>query len=304
MTVDTPQPLYDMGYIILQYGQLDYTLQCIQSIRANTPPATYQIVVVDNCSPDDAYQKICQLTQEDSDVTVLKTLGNIGFARGNNLGYDFLRKKCRFICILNSDVELLEPGFVQQVEATYREHPFGVMGPYIHLPAIKRAEWLMSDIGTWKQEKKRLAVKRRNAWIAYLGLNELRYRLGRIVHKHESPESKDYEEFKNEEARQFHKNRVLNGCCLIFSSDYLQKMEHAFDPRTFFYGEEQLLYVMVRQAGMDTVYQPSIRVNHYRFVSTDAAMKGHRKICFQWKNSVFAQKLLVQKLAEMQRHKE
>ena len=92
---------YDIGFIILQYGRPDLTFDCIKSIQENVQDATKLIVVVDNCSPDDSADQIRNAFADNEEIVLLQTEQNMGFARGNNVGYEYAREKCNFICILN-----------------------------------------------------------------------------------------------------------------------------------------------------------------------------------------------------------
>lgn len=49
----------------------------------------------------------------DDKVLVLKLTSNLGFAKGNNVGYKYAVKelKCDFICILNNDTLLVQDDF-------------------------------------------------------------------------------------------------------------------------------------------------------------------------------------------------
>ena len=68
-----------INYIILQYNLYEKTIECVKSIKNNTN-VDYHIIIVDNCSTNNAYEKINSIFQNDPYVTVIQTNKNLGFA--------------------------------------------------------------------------------------------------------------------------------------------------------------------------------------------------------------------------------
>lgn len=281
---------YKIGFIILQYGRPDLTIDCVNSIQDNVLDASKLIVVVDNNSPDDSAAVVQQQFAGQEDIIILSTGENLGFARGNNVGYTYARDKCEFMCILNSDVVLTQKEFWQILKASYEENQFAIGGPYIYLPNMNQPEILMPEIQSLEIEKKKLKKKKLYARLAHMGLNPLREKLSSL-------KSSCKEVVIDTEVLHIpHENIVLNGCCLFYTPIYIERFEEAFDPRTFFYGEENLLYLKVRAAGMKTLYEPKLSVQHLKFASTQSSMGSRKKTCFQWDNTVRAQELLIEEI--------
>lgn len=81
--------------ILVNWNGLDDTLECIESIKKSRY-TNYKIVVVDNGSN--------QLPVFDSDIELIKTYQNLGFAEGNNVGIRYaLAKGADAIWLLNND---------------------------------------------------------------------------------------------------------------------------------------------------------------------------------------------------------
>lgn len=96
--------------IILNYNSSGQTIECVQSVKNITYP-DYEIIVVDNNSKDDSVNLI---KASYPDITLLKSIDNLGYASGNNLGMKYaLDKGFEYICILNNDAavdkEFLQP---------------------------------------------------------------------------------------------------------------------------------------------------------------------------------------------------
>lgn len=68
--------------IILSYNLVEYTRQCIESIRSNTPKSAREIIVVDNASKDGSVEWL----REQSDIILIENTENLGFPKGCNQG--------------------------------------------------------------------------------------------------------------------------------------------------------------------------------------------------------------------------
>ncbi len=88
----------DVSVIIVNYNTLQLTKASIASIRQLTKEVTYEIIVVDNASSQDATE-----LESHADEFIQST-ENLGFAKGNNLGIQHASGE--FILLLNSDTVL------------------------------------------------------------------------------------------------------------------------------------------------------------------------------------------------------
>lgn len=94
------------GIIILNYNDVSTTLGLVSKIGKYK--SLNYIVVVDNCSTDDSYTKLCTLKSEKTHV--IKSDKNGGYSYGNNCGIKYLISsfKVDIIFIANPDVEFDE----------------------------------------------------------------------------------------------------------------------------------------------------------------------------------------------------
>ena len=58
-------------------------------------------------------------------------------------------------------------------------------------------------------------------------------------------------------------NVPLMGACLVLSGKFIQRYDQLFQPATFLYYEEFLLYNRCMRDGEKMLYQPKIQVQHY-----------------------------------------
>ncbi len=115
-------PTKRASIVILTYNGLEYTKQCIQSIRENTR-APYELIVVDNGSTDGTREYLKSL----DDVTVILTEQNLGFAAGNNKGIQASRGD--YIVLLNNDTVVTEGWLCRLVQAAELSPEVGMAGP-------------------------------------------------------------------------------------------------------------------------------------------------------------------------------
>jgi len=96
----------NLSIIIVNWNSTAYLLTCIQSIYKYTRETQFEIIVVDNASPDDDVDSVkCQFP----DVVLIKSSENLGFARANNLG--FRASRGEYVVFLNPDTILINPAF-------------------------------------------------------------------------------------------------------------------------------------------------------------------------------------------------
>lgn len=140
------------SFVILNYNTYNETVDCINYIKKIKNQDNIEIVVVDNNSPDDSGKKIDEYYSDDKKVTVLYSKENIGFARGNNIGFKYAKyeQKADYIILCNSDTEILNSEFCKIVENDYSKYNFALLGPKIILPDNSVQGFIVDGIPTRK----------------------------------------------------------------------------------------------------------------------------------------------------------
>ncbi len=87
--------------VVLSYNTLQYTKECIESIRATCPQSAYELIVIDNASGDGSVQWL----KEQQDTILQCNEENVGFPAGCNQGIS-LAQKDSDIFLLNNDTVL------------------------------------------------------------------------------------------------------------------------------------------------------------------------------------------------------
>lgn len=98
----------NMVYVVLvNYNGFDITLECIKSLK-NINYKNYKIVIVDNASKDDSYEKLYKI-KDKYEFILLKAENNKGFSGGNNIGIKYsIDNGADYVLLLNNDTEVDE----------------------------------------------------------------------------------------------------------------------------------------------------------------------------------------------------
>jgi GT2 family glycosyltransferase len=94
----------DLSIIYVNWNSLDYLRESIASVIEQTHSVAYEIIVVDNASPEPG---VDSLKQSYPDITIIHSEKNLGFAGANNLGFRYSTGE--FVLFLNPDTKLMAP---------------------------------------------------------------------------------------------------------------------------------------------------------------------------------------------------
>jgi N-acetylglucosaminyl-diphospho-decaprenol L-rhamnosyltransferase len=112
--------------VVVNYEAGPLLLECVTSLRADESAGVAELVVVDNGSRDGS---VAALRREHPDVRVVKSPGNVGYARAANLGIASTRAEV--VAVLNADTRF-EPGTAGPlVDRIEHENGLAAVGPRI-----------------------------------------------------------------------------------------------------------------------------------------------------------------------------
>lgn len=277
------------AFVILHYNTIDDTRECVSSIRINIKDEAYHIIIVDNGSPNGSGQILADDFQNDKDITVILNKENLGFARGNNVGFKYAKEKLNadFIILANSDTTLTDDRFVSLIFEEFERSHFAVLGPEEIIPAPPYI---------YRQEQRSLITRRDcltsifkitwNLILNYIGLDLLR--------SHHNSDNDYTGNVENE----MEENVMLHGFFLVFSPIYIKKFD-GLNPQTFLYREEDLLLHRLLSNGMKSVYLPSLKVFHKKSVTVNSLSQNSREIRrFKYKQLIKSTWVLYQELGK------
>ena len=236
-----------VGMVILNYNDYKTTTEYISKIKDYKVLDT--IVIVDNNSSDNSYEKLKSLKNEK--ISVIKTEENKGYAYGNNFGIDYLNKhsKVDYIIISNPDIIVKEEDIKRLKKDLDTNEDISLISPLIHqLGEIKRG-WRLSTV---KEE---------------ILLN--------INYYHKKIE-KDLEYDESKFTGNLTKVDVVSGCFFMIRKDILNLIG-GFDESTFLYYEENIIASKLKNIDKKTFIDSNASVTHDLSISVDKSFNSINK---------------------------
>lgn len=257
-------------FVILHYLVPDITMESVDLLLENFKGGDVGIVVVDNASPDGSGTAIRERYASEGRVHVVQLPVNEGFARGNNEGYKYAMGHLEpdFVIVMNNDVFIEDSYFAEKVEREYKSNPFAVLGPDIFSPSANVHQNPSRPQPLTLAQVKSLRCKMALKYIFFPLIHVLR-KAGLSNRSDAVSERKD--------CMAAREGCVLHGACYIFSKDFMTARPLAFNPSTFLYCEEDILYHECAKAGLSMRYSPFVSVKHME----DAATKASSRSDFQ-----------------------
>jgi len=113
----------DLSIIIVNWNSTAYLLKCLESVCAHTHETAFEVIVVDNASPDG---DVGIVKERYPDTIVIESRENLGFARANNLGVR--ASKGKYVVFLNPDTVLTNAAFDLMLRQAGSLRSVGAMG--------------------------------------------------------------------------------------------------------------------------------------------------------------------------------
>lgn len=252
-----------VSFVILHYLAVNDTIECIDSILNNVLPYTeyeVKIVVVDNGSTNDSCDLLKTRYGSKDNILILRSEENLGFARGNNIGFQFAKYQLRsnFIVLMNNDTTIIQHDFIEALVNKYEEKKYYVLGPDIvaadgyHQNPGNKQSWGLSELKLFRL-KKRIRLL-----LSYLHLDA-------TITKAISSVKEIYRPYTLEGDVE---NTILHGACLIFSPEYIRRFE-GLHPETFLYMEEDILKLYADYYGFLMLYSSELQIYHKEDAATN-----------------------------------
>ncbi|MCX4351389.1 MAG: glycosyltransferase [Lachnospiraceae bacterium] len=292
-------------FLILNYKTYEETVNCIRSIEnifGKNSTDDFNVVVVDNHSQDGSVENLKALYYE-KNYRILEMEKNLGFSKANNIGYSFIRKNYSdvdFLFVCNSDIEFSQVDFAEKLISTYEENKFDILGPDIFAPTRvhKRHRGHQSPAYPWEYSA---WYTKCNIIFQSLGFENTKYKVVKKIFMKcflciEVLLIKTL--FKNWRLK-FKSNTSVQGSCMIFSRNFINKEEYLFYPETNFYYEELILYLRVKKKKYISIYNPEMQVVHWQGRASEKRKAIEKNDQWQRNNLIESGKIYLDILRDM-----
>lgn len=265
-----------IGFVILHYLVVEETIACVDSIMKKFDSPNYEIIIVDNASPNESGKELQEIYNKVENIHVILNKENEGFSKGNNKGYKFAKEilGCNYIIMSNNDVLIMSSNIYERIKNDYTEYHAAVVGPKIYTfgdqIGIQNPQWKAAKSD--KERMIKLKKKKRDLQIAInltyvdadLVFYKLKSKIGKILKKRNRPNMKIFETLQ--------KNVQLHGCFLAFTPEYVKRYD-GIEEITFMYHEEMILARRMELDNQIMVYDPEIKIFHAEKVATNCMAK-------------------------------
>ena len=253
-----------ISFVVLHYQALEETQDCVSAIFEKIKE-NKKIIIVDNHSPNGSGQKLKTAYADHPDVEVILMEENLGFAKGNNIGFKAAKKdNPQYIVVMNNDLFMQDSDFVDKLDYAFNKWKFDILGPDIfstrdnvHQNPQRLYNYSLEEL---EKAKKRLELKK-----LFKYLLKIKYMVP-LIKKTKTAKEK-YVDHPLE-------NVVLHGACYIFSKKYIDNHNNCFYNDTFMYYESYILHYLGQRENLKLLYYPEIKVLHHEDVATNQTYKS------------------------------
>lgn len=267
----------NISFVVLHYNNFKYTKACIESLKKyinKVKNVNVNIIVVDNGSTRYTLNRVAK-ENNNNNIFYVISKKNLGFAKGNNLGFSFAKSKLKsdIIILTNSDTVYKQENFIEKLVKHYK-NGFDVAGPKI---LTKNGTVNQNPIFHVLDTKKKVKAE---IW-KYKILNTLAtFGVDNIFMTRILPNLRK----KKPVITAKNNNFKLHGACLIFANNYVKKLNGLY-PKTFMYGEEDFLWYLSHIYNFKMEYFNDLVVFHKGNATTDSVYgKGRiqRRYYYKW----------------------
>lgn len=270
-----------ISFVILHYNNLAETEKCLDSLKKYLAFSSVHVIVVDNGSTKESVKQITN-KYKSHQIHFIISDKNLGFAKGNNLGYNYAKYKLNsdVIVLTNNDTVYKQEDFIDKLVMHYKQG-FDIAGPKILTNNGKYNQNPVMSVYHSTSELKKGITKLYILYIlSWFGID---LKIQKLFGKGKEIPNNNY---KNKDFK-------LHGACLLFSGNYLKKFDGLYSG-TFMYGEEDILRFRAKKYNLRFDYFDDLEVLHKGNATTDKEIGSGRKTrMFKYKWAIDSSKQLL-----------
>ena len=241
-----------VNIFVLNWNGRDLTLDCLASLEKVTY-SNANVIVIDNGSTDDS---VASIKEKYPETDIIEFPTNLGFAGGNNAGFQSTANKADYTIFLNNDT-IVDPYFVEplinelEIKSNTKQ-----TAPKIYYADKPETIWFAGGkVNLW------------TGFIRHIGIRK------KDSHDYSKKREIDY----------------ATGCCICMRTQDFESIE-LFDQTFPMYAEDVDLSIRLKQKGGSIVFIPESKVWH----KVSASMGGQFSIA-KWKRKLIGKIKLVAK---------
>lgn len=244
-----------VSIIILNYNTWGETIEEIKNIEATLSYDNLDVIIVDNCSTNDSFEKIKTYIKSNSLVykyRLVKSEKNAGYASGNNIGIkESIKGKADYSLIINNDILFTSADTIEKLVQSFEsDATLGAVSPRI-----------ISPDGT---HDKPIYYRKPSFWDMSFGIRGF------------------VKSIQKQNDEQVYKVYAPRGSCMLLKNELLQRIGF-LDEFTFLYYEEPILAEKLLMINKVTLNLGTVCVihNHAKTIKNNISRKVNRKIVVQ-----------------------
>ena len=241
-----------VNIFVLNWNGRDITLDCLASLEKVTY-SNANVIVIDNGSTDDS---VASIKEKYPETDIIEFPTNLGFAGGNNAGFQSTANKADYTIILNNDT-IVDSNFVEPlINELESKSNTKQTAPKIYYADKPETIWFAGGkVNLW------------TGFIRHIGIRK------KDSHDYSKKREIDY----------------ATGCCICMRTQDFESIE-LFDQTFPMYAEDVDLSIRLKQKGGSIVFIPESKVWH----KVSASLGGEFSIV-KWKRKLIGKIKLVAK---------
>jgi GT2 family glycosyltransferase len=247
----------DLSIIIVNYGTYQLTKDTVISLLNTIVDINYEIIIVDNDSPDDSFNRLDDDFKDIDNIMLIQNDNNDGFAKANNIG--IRNSTGEYVLLLNSDVIVKEHTINQSLNYIKENKNIGCLGCKVVLPDGNLDKACRRSFPTFEVSFYRLT-----------GLSKL------------FPNSKRFNRYNLSylDENEVYPVDCVVGAFMLIPRDVLLKCG-CLDESYFMYGEDIELCYNIKELGYDVIYYGKTEITHYKGASGKS-----KRLLYEFHNSM------------------
>ncbi len=226
----------ELSIVVVSYGTRALTLECLQSIVRETRDTTYEVIVVDNASPDGSAEAIAAAFPA---FRVFAQKQNLGFGAACNVAAR--EAKGRYLLFLNPDTVVLDHALDRLVAFAKRRPEAGIWSGRTLFD-----DGTLNPMSCWHRE---------TLWTLFCRASGLAtfFRRSPLFHGH------TYAGWNRDSERAVD---VVGGGFLLIAREAWERLG-GFAPEFFMYGEDADLCIRAHGLGYHPAFTPEATIIHH-----------------------------------------